>query len=1639
MKNLCLRLITALVVLTASTGHAATCTAHFTSAETVAVTVGAVTTFAGMARQQGALDGTGLGARFYEPHKLAVDQAGNLYVADRRNHVIRKITPAGVVTTLAGAAGLPGFADGSGSVARFRFPSGLAVDSGGNLYVADTDNHRIRKITPSGTVTTLSGSSNFGNRDGTVAVATFTYPKGIAVDDAGNLYVTHNHSLRKISAAGIVTTLAGSTLNGSGNVDGVGTVARFDFPMDVAVDASGNLYVADMYNHTIRKVTPSGVVSTFAGSPGVSGSSIGVGSSALFADPTGITIDSAGNLYVADRWNHLIRKITPAGLVTNLAGTARLGGAADGTGSLARFQAPADVAIDTFGNLYVADKDNHTIRMITPGSGDEVPDDGVVSLAPNQVVTLAGTPLQYGLEDGFGADARFRSPQGVAVDSAGNVYVADTSNHVIRKITPSGDVSTLAGDPTWRDGDRDGSGSQARFFAPEGVAVDSAGNVYVADTGNHKIRKITPGGLVSTLAEELLLPGGVTVDSAGNLFVVTDRGDNVIRKITPDGVITTFAGSPNSSGDRDGVGADALFRGLKDIVVDAFDNLYVIDIGNGKIRKIAANGSVTTFALLPIGSSADSLAVDRKGNMYLTDEWDHTVGKITQGGVFSVVAGKSEIIGHLDAVGADARFRNPQGIAVDSFGNLYVAERGNGTIRKIGSSLETGGGGGSGGGGDSPDNSSESPVVTLAGNFFEASHRDGIGTDARFYLITDMVVDAAGNAYISEQNGLLNRPGVGNVIRKLTPAGVVTTLAGAPGTYSGAVEGPALSVRFTNPSGLAMGASGDLYISDDTTIRKLAPDGTVTLLAGAPNEIGGADGEGSAARFTYPKGLALDPSGNLFVADTGNQVIRKITPDGHVSTFAGGHGQLGHADGLASLARFRYPAEIEVDADGNLYVADTGNLTIRKITPAGLVSTLAGAPGQAGDVDGPGTTARFREIRDLSFDSLGNIFVTDGGSGLRKITPAGIVSRTHEYNIHGTQTVAFASETTAYVVSGHAVQKVTPSSPDGILEESFLVETIAGLAGTPGSTDGIGNAARFHFPRGVAVDSQGNVFVSDEFNHVIRKISPDGEVVTFAGSVGLSGNQNGTGVGARFNSPAGLAIDASDNLYVGEYRAGTIRKITPAGVVTTLVSSGVGFSLTRTFGVDAAGNIYVPDTLDRIVRKVSPDGSVSPVINAATGTAFTSLSAGPFGVAVDRSDNVLVSEILDLHGLVRRISPTGVVSTVGGSVNGTFGSPDIIAPTSYPLAVAPNNDIYLADQHRVVRVAADGLVTTLAGHRSANGSADGPGTEATFGWITGLAVDANGAIYVADHENHVIRKITISRVTKEQQTIDFKPLADRAIGASFTLAATATSGLPVSFEVVSGPATLSGPTLTLTGPGTVTVRASQPGSSAYAAATPLEHSFSARQPSLSSLQLSGATIQPGFDPAITTYKVSVSNSTASISITPSTTIGSTSIKVNGVLVKSSISSLGIPLKVGSNTITVIIASRNGSNPKTYTVVVDRAASSVSTLSNLLISKGKLSPKFKASRKLYAVNVPHSAKSIRLTPAAKSKEARIKVNRFNVASGKPSRVIPLKIGKNRIEVQVTAQNGTKRTYRITVTRATSRSSARSTTNIAVFDR
>ena len=453
---------------------------------------------------------------------VAVDAAGSLFFANTYTHRIRRVDPSGTITTVAGTGEQGYSGDGGPAVqAQLDSPLGVAVDAAGNLYIADTYNHRIRRVDPSGTITTVAGTGGPGySGDGGPAVqARLHYPAGVAAAAAGNLYIadTGNHRILWVEPSGTITTVAGTGVPGHTGDGGPAVQAQLRFPGDVAVDATGNLYIADTDNDRIRRVDPSGTITTVAGTgePGHTGDG-GPAVQARLYSPADVAVDAAGNLYIADTYNDRIRRVDPSGTITTVAdGLSNPAGVAvDAAGSLfiaefrnhhslwvglsgtiAGLSGPGGVAVDAAGNLYITESGNHRILWVGPSG---------------TITTVAGTGERgYGGDGGPAVQAQLRFPGDVAVDATGNLYIADTDNDRIRRVDPSGTITTVAGTGERGYGGDGGPAVRAQLLRPADVAVDAAGNLYIADTGNHRIRRVDPSGTITTVA------GTATVGTGG--------------------------------------------------------------------------------------------------------------------------------------------------------------------------------------------------------------------------------------------------------------------------------------------------------------------------------------------------------------------------------------------------------------------------------------------------------------------------------------------------------------------------------------------------------------------------------------------------------------------------------------------------------------------------------------------------------------------------------------------------------------------------------------------------------------------------------------------------------------------------------------------------------------------------------------------------------------------------------------------------------------------------------------------------------------------------------------------------------------------------------------------------------------------
>ncbi len=827
------------------------------------------------------------------PWRFSFDGAGNMYIADDSGHRIRKVAPNGVITTVAGT-GVAGFTGDGGpaTAARLNLPSQAVVDSAGNLYISDYSNHRIRKVTAAtGVITTIAGDGTAGpGGDGGDAIAArLNQPDGLAIGKDGNLYIADsaNNRVRKVTLAdGKISTVAGNGMSGATGDGGPATSAPLGAPIDVAFDSAGDLYIALSSSNKVRKVTMStGIISSVAGS-GLSTSSGdgGQATAAGIGSPNGVAFDTAGNLYIAERLSQRIRRVNAADqVISTIAGGGALGFSPDGSGAIgARLGNPIGIGVDPAGRVLFCDTGNSRIRTVvaaapndaalptvaitapvsTPthtatasplalagtatdnvgiafvrwsndrgGSGQAfgttawtVP---AVSLQPGVnnitvtawdssgnansaqiavtysaqqvLLTIAGTGVSgSGAGDGGpGIAADLWLPGGIALDAIGNLYVADVNNRRVRKIDPMGRITAFAGTGELGSGGDGGSALNATFNVPFGVAVDSAGNVYISDCLANKVRKVATDGKITTVAgtgvnfgdytgdnkpaveSKLNVPLGIALDSAGNLYIV-DRNNHRIRKVAAaTGIITTVAGNGQIgfSGD-DGPATQANLNFPEGVAADAGGNLYITDTGNQRIRRVnASDGKITTIAGTGVaGFNGDGIAA-KDAQLFFTPPSNNLT---------------------------------PSFIAADPMGNVIFADRSNNRIRKI--------------------TMSDGRISTLAGTGVAGFVGDGSApTGANLLLPSAAVVDAAGNLYIADSsNNRIRRSFTASALQtvsSVSAASFAQNGALAPESIAAAFGASLASATASAPGiPLPLTLSGStMKIRDNLGVERLAP------------------------------------------------------------------------------------------------------------------------------------------------------------------------------------------------------------------------------------------------------------------------------------------------------------------------------------------------------------------------------------------------------------------------------------------------------------------------------------------------------------------------------------------------------------------------------------------------------------------------------------------------------------------------------------------------------------------------------------------------------------------------------------------------------------------------------------------------
>ena len=691
-------------------------------------------------------------------------------------------------------------------------------------------------------------------------------------------------------------------------------------------------------------------------------------------------------------------------------------------------------------------------------------------------------------------------------------------------------ISTLVGAPL---ATTPVSALSVAIGSPQGIAADAVGNVYFTTTGpevggnqNALLKLDQKGVLTRATGAQLSNVGGVVVDRAGNVYI-TDQGNYRVRKVSTGGAIVTIAGTGGSGPPRDsGDGGPAVNAALYPnglLGVDAAGNLYIGEI-TAQIRKISVDGTITTV----VGNGAYGSSGD----------------------------GGPATSAQLGLMG---------GLAVDPEGNIYISE----TLF------------------DSDDNGSilsarvrmvslDGTIRTIAGGGTSGYSGDGgPATNAQLTSPGALTTDTAGNLYIVDGASFGSLSRTAARIRKISRDGTISTIAGNGGIGYAGEGGPAVNAQLGAVSGLAKDSAGNLYVADSADIRRISPAGIITTVAGQDNfKTGPALGDGGpaiTASLSVPTGVAVDSSGSVYIADTFNNRVRKITGDGIINTIPG--------------TGVNWPSGLASDVGGNVYVADSGNGRIRKITADGVVSIVAGS-GQAvqgafsGD-GGPATDAKLWWPKDVAVDGSGNLYIADTGNNrIRMVTPAGIIS----------------------TIAGNGP---------------------AGYAGGYGGDGGPAAGAQLLLPSGLAVDSSGNVYIADTNNFRVRKISSSGIISTLAGNgtKGSSGD-GGPAEKAQLSGPLGLKLDNAGNLYIAD--GASVRMVSAAGIITTVAGTGVlglsgdgGPATSAQLGAwaltfDGIGNLYVADPWDNNVRVLRPGNpliGVSYVVNAASNLGG-SISAG---------------------------------------------------------------------------------------------------------------------------------------------------------------------------------------------------------------------------------------------------------------------------------------------------------------------------------------------------------------------------------------------------------------------------------------------
>lgn len=1230
---------------------------------------------------------------FSFPAGIVADGSANLYVADYGNNVIRKIvtSPSVVVTVLAGLSGTGGFADGNAASARFLGPTGVALNSAGDtLFVADRDNNLIRRITglsATVAVSNYAGTQGAGGAPGTAGFAdnatgtsaTFRTPTGVAVDSSGNVYVADfgNNAIRVISSSGtnaVSTPLGapatGSLAGASGSTDGIGNASRFTQPAGVAartISSVAYLYVTDLGNSLVRRAAAPSAPTVGSPTPSTQTVSAGANGVVFSAAVTGFPSPTL-------QWER-----NPGGNTTfqSLSNGATYSGV--NTPSLTINGVTAGMNNDTF-RLTATNSQGGPVSSAFPAQliVNQAPQFSAGSVTftaqvgvpiSNAVVTAAGSPTPtYSAPSGaFGFGFQLLSNGTITgtptstTDAVSNVTVTATNTggtatqQVTINVLPAASTPVITSQPV------DYTVPQGQTFANPAFTVAATANPGI--TGYQWQKRSSDGftwldlsndGIYSNVTSPALSINGVSPAMNGEVFRV--RVFN-LQGVTESNTVILYVGQPptitHASSYTFVVGQYSEFpltaTGVPAPTFNVFgqlpDGIQYDSIGK-KLYGSAQHANVTTF----------NLSIQATNNAGTSNVQNFTLYVSTVGAAAAI----SQQPGNATAsqVGSTVTFvaaatgspvpsvrwqRQPTGTSnfVDIFNDGTYSGTDTGTIvgntitstltitnvapgmtgdqfRLVATNTVSGSATSATSSAASLLVNAGTSISTFAGLAQFSGSTDATGTNARFNTPAGITTDIFGNFYVADQ--------ANHVIRKITPGGVVSTLAGQAGV-AGNTDGVGTAARFNSPAAVASDSIGNVYVADtfNHTIRLINTSGAVTTVAGLAGNIGNVDGIGSAARFNSPAGLAI-VGGSIYIADTSNHTIRRMLGS-TVTTYAGTAGVSGSLNGNGANARFNYPNGIAGDNSGNLYVADSFNHVIRRISGFGDVSVFAGLAGTAGSADGNGSLARFNQPVGVASDSSGNIYVADTFS--------------------------------------HTIRKITPGAD---------VTTLAGAAGVTGSNDGVGAAARFSGPLAVTVDVSGNVYIADTRNHTIRRTGstsspgittqPQNRAAAIGGSTTFS--VVATGVPSpsyQWQRQAANTFGFFNLSNTGSYQGVNTATLTVSNILSSEAGDQFRVVLSNGFGVV---------TSDVATLTLGDP----PVFTSGTGTSFRATEAGTFNVTVTSNPSPSFTltdapswlSINQLTGQLTGTPPADAVGTHTFTINATNG---VLTTQTFTLTVTP--------------------------------------------------------------------------------------------------------------------------------------------------------------------------------------------------------------------------------------------------------------------------------------------------------------------------------------------------------------------------------